>query len=102
MLERPVIDIGFDGWEDLPYEKSARKGLDYIHMAKLLALGGIRVARSFKELEEHINAYLADPSLDEQWRIVSALKECGPLDGRATDRVVEILLKLVHKRVYPD
>jgi hypothetical protein len=97
MLERPVINIGFDGWEDLPYERSARKGLDYIHMAKLLALGGIRIARSFRELEEHINTYLCDPTLDKQGRILSAFKECGRLDGRATERVVETLLKLVHE-----
>ena len=97
MLDRPVIDIAFDGWEDLPYERSARKGLDYIHMAKLLALGGIRIARSFKELEEHINSYLCDPSLDKQGRMLSVLKECGPPDGQATDRVVETLLTLAHE-----
>jgi hypothetical protein len=97
MMGRPVIDIGFDGWEDLPYERSARKGLDYIHMAKLLALGGIRTARSFTELEDHINAYLGDPALDEQERIFSAVKECGPLDGQATERVVETLLKLLQR-----
>jgi hypothetical protein len=94
MLGRPVIDIGFDGWEDLPYERSARTALDFIHMAKLLSLGGVRIARSFKDLENHINAYLCNPSLDQQGRLLSALKECGPLDGQATDRAAETLLNL--------
>lgn len=100
MLDRPVIDIAFDGWQDLPYEKSARSGLDDIHMAKLLALGGIRIARSFEELKGHINTYLGDPSLDESRRILSALKECGPLDGQAAERVAETLLTLAYKVNY--
>ena len=63
ILDRPVINIGFDGREELPYERSARRGLDYIHITKLLALGGVRVARSFDHLAAHINAYLKNPAL---------------------------------------
>jgi CDP-glycerol glycerophosphotransferase (TagB/SpsB family) len=94
MLDRPVINIAFDGWEELPYERSARQSLDYLHMAKLLALGGIRIARSFSELESHINAYLCDPSLDHEGRMVSVAQECGPRDGRAAERVAATLVKL--------
>jgi hypothetical protein len=94
MLDRPVINIGFDGWEELPYERSARRGLDYIHMAKLLALGGIRVARSFSELEQHINMYLRDPYLEHKGRMLSAAQECGPRDGQAAERIAITLLKL--------
>ena len=94
MLDRPVVNIAFDGWEELPYEKSARRGPNYIHMANLLALGGIRTARSFSELERHINAYLCNPSLDHNGRMLSAARECGPRDGRATQRVATKLLEL--------
>jgi len=97
MLDCPVINVGFDGCEDLPYERSARRGLDYIHMAKLLALGGVRIARSYRELESHINDYLCDPSCDRQTRLLSAAQECGHLDGRSTERVVETLITLVHE-----
>ena len=76
MLDRPVINIGFDGWQDLPYEKSARRGLDYIHMRKLLSLGGVRLARSFTELQNHINAYLNDPGLDHEGRNLTVEQEC--------------------------
>lgn len=94
MLDRPVINIAFDGWTDLPYERSARQSLDYIHMAKLLALGGFRTARSFRELQAHIDAYLRDPSLDQQGRLLSATQECGARDGRATERVADALLNV--------
>ena len=94
VLERPVINVAFDGWEEVPYEWSARRGPDYIHMAKLLAFGGIRIARSFDELKRHINAYLCDSRLDHEQRMVSAAQECGPCDGRAAERVATTLLGL--------
>ena len=94
ILDRPVIDIGFDGWEELPYEQSARRGLDYIHITKLLALGGVRVARSFEDLAAHINAYLQNPALDREARALSARQECGPQDGQATKRAGDALLQL--------
>src|SRR5262249_19599586 len=71
MLDCPVVNIGFDGYEDLPYAQSARQNLEFIHMAKLLALGGMRIARSFSELAQHINAYLGDPRLEQAGRMYS-------------------------------
>jgi len=97
MLNRPVIDIGFDGCEELEYERSARRVLDYTHMAKLLALGGIRVARSFAELKDYINTYLANPNLEREKRLLAAMQECGPCDGRATERVANTLFDLVYR-----
>jgi len=94
VVGRPVISTAFDGWEELSYEKSARQGLDYFHLAKLLALGGVRVARTFGELERHINSYLANPRLDHEERMVSAAQECGPCDGHAAQRVASTLLGL--------
>jgi hypothetical protein len=92
MLDCPVINIGFDGSHDLPYEKSARRGLDYIHMAKLLSLGGVRLARSFAELQNHINTYLDDAGLDREGRSLTVAQECGLADGRAAERVASTLL----------
>ena len=98
MLDRPVVNIGFDGWEKLPYERSARKSLDFIHMAKLLAFGGVRVARSFRELKESIDAYLNNPALDREGRRRSVEQECGPLDGRAAERVANVLTHLTRQQ----
>jgi CDP-glycerol glycerophosphotransferase (TagB/SpsB family) len=98
VLDCPVINIGFDGREALPYDRSARRGLDFTHMTKLLALGGVRVARTFDELAEHINVYLRDPALDREGRKRSSAQECGPQDGQAAARVVSTLLELVQRR----
>jgi hypothetical protein len=95
ILDRPVIYIGFDGWTELPYDRSTRRGLDYTHIVKLLAMGGVRVARSFSDLVECMNAYLQDPYLDREGRKQVAMQECGLQDGRATERVVSTLLALI-------
>jgi CDP-glycerol glycerophosphotransferase (TagB/SpsB family) len=97
ILDRPVINIGFDGWDELPYNQSARRGLDYAHIVKLLTLGGMRVARSFDELAGHINAYLENPDLDQQARALSAAQECGLQDGQATKRAGEALIHLCRR-----
>jgi hypothetical protein len=97
MLDRPVINVGFDGWQDLPYEKSARRGLDFIHMRKLLSLGGVKLARSFAELQSHIGAYLDDPTLDREGRSLTVAQECGSADGRAAERVAFTLLELAER-----
>ncbi len=94
VLDRPVINIAFDGRKDLPYEWSARRGPDYSHMSKLLAFGGIRIARSFDELKRHINSYLCEPNLDHEQRMIAAAQECGPCDGRAGERIAQALLTL--------
>jgi hypothetical protein len=97
MADRPVITIAFDGWKDLPYHRSVRRGLDFTHIAKLLALGGVRIARSFDDLFEHIDAYLNDPALDRRARSLSVARECGLQDGQATERVANTLLNLVDR-----
>jgi hypothetical protein len=97
MLDCPVINISFDGSEELPYEKSTRRGLDYIHMTKLLALNGVRIARSFDDLKKHINAYLGNPKLDCDQRLLTATQECGPRDGKAAERVAAVLYRLCNE-----
>jgi hypothetical protein len=97
MFDCPVINIGFDGRQDLSYEKSARRGLDYIHMTKLLSLGGVKLVRSFGELQNQINAYLEDTSLDRNGRSLTVAQECGLADGRAAERVAGTLLELARR-----
>lgn len=94
MLDKPVITVAFDGHEDLPYWDSARHGLDYFHLAKLFQFGGVRVARSFHELRQHINTYFVKPDLDQEARLLSATQECGIKDGYASQRAAQALAQL--------
>ena len=98
-MDRPVITVGFDGLEELPYDLSARRGLDFTHIKKMLALGGVRVAQSFVDLEAHINDYLCEPHLERDERIYTAVQECGAQDGCAAERVAVTIASLCQQKV---
>jgi hypothetical protein len=88
LLDKPVIITSFDANFKLPYWKSARRLIDYTHLAKVIALGGITVVRSFEELFQWIPTYLDHPAYLHQERQYTAQQECYQLDGKATERAV--------------
>jgi hypothetical protein len=88
LLDKPVIITSFDADFKLPYWKSARRLIDYTHLAKVIAMGGITIARSFEELFQWIPTYLDHPGHLQQERQYTAQQECYQLDGKATERSV--------------
>ena len=95
---KPVILTCFDANYEVPWWKSVRRLADYPHLVKLIALGGVRVTRSFQELRAAIDDYLADPGLDSQGRALTKEQECGPGDGLASRRVAAALTNLVRNQ----
>ena len=53
----------------------------------------VRVVRSMDDLLATITTYLQDPSLDREGRAAMVREICGPLDGHASDRIADDLLK---------
>ena len=94
MLGKPVILTSFDAEEQLPWWQGARRVADYIHYRKFLEHGGVEVVRSFSELAEAIQAYLQNPTKDIEKRQRTLEAECGTCDGRATERITEVLVEL--------
>lgn len=94
LADTPVITLAFDGSANYPYEQSARAGIDYIHMAKLLKCGGVRIAKSFDDLEAHINRYLENRELDSSGRAKTVTEECGLQDGQASQRIANAIAGL--------
>ena len=68
MVDKPVIVAAFDGYETLPWYKSGRRQMDYIHYYKLIQLGGVKVSYSFEEFTEHLHHYINDPNADWELR----------------------------------
>ncbi len=95
MCGRPVILTSFDAEEQLPYWNSARRLIDYTHLKKFVAQGGVRVTRSYEELAAAVSAYLADPDLDAALRAATVRRYCLAADGGATDRAVAFYEKLM-------
>jgi hypothetical protein len=92
MHDRPVVLTSFDGAMNETYWRSARRLINYPHLAKLIDMGGITVTRSYAELGQALRQYLAVPGLLADEREQSARAECLARDGAATSRVVQALL----------
>ena len=95
VLDKPVVCVAFDPTDEpVSYWRSAERFYNSSdHFEALVATGGVRVARSEQELAEHINAYLADPTLDMngRQRIIRLFAE--PHDGRSGTRLAEALME---------
>jgi hypothetical protein len=96
--DKPVILSLFDGEDDVPWHRSIRRYNDVIHMRKLIELGGLQVASSFDEFGALIKRYLSDPSLDSEGRAHTRARECGQVDGRACERIADVLAGLTNDR----
>ena len=97
MVDKPVIVVAFDAHENLPWYKSGRRQMDYIHYYKLVELGGVKVANSFVEFTDHLNHYINDPDADWDLRQNTLYQECGENDGKATERVAEALTVILKR-----
>ncbi len=102
MVGKPVVISAFDGEEELPWWQSARRQMDYDYYKKLIGMGGVKVAGSYGEFDALIRTYLDDPQADREARERALRRECGEPDGRATERVAEVLLHLVKKHAFVD
>lgn len=95
MNGRPVILTSFDANEELPYWQSARRLIDFTHLRKFVAEGGVSVVHSFAELEDTIKAYANDPEHNLARRRATLEAECFQPDGQATARVVGTIEKIL-------
>ena len=92
MTDRPVVLTSFDGDATIDYWLSARRLRDYTHLAKIIALGGIRVTTDYAALEASIEDYLTDPGRDGEARRETIAAYCTVADGTATQRAADYYL----------
>ena len=97
MHHKPVVLTSFDGHVNLPYWNSARRLIDYTHLKKILAKGGVESVSSYKALEWAICEYVKDPSKNERLRKKTLHAYCLNDDGFSTERVVEVLTKKLNQ-----
>jgi len=92
IFDTPVVNINFDGLDDSPYVKSARRYYSFTHYVNITSRGAVRVAKSPGELVRDVAGYLANPSLDAGGRQQVVLDQCQFTDGRSAERVVQLVL----------
>lgn len=97
-LNRPIILTAFDT-EDFPKWQSARRLMEYIHLAKFASYGAARMVNSLEEMKESIFKYLEDPEYLNLERKKVVEEECYKNDGRATERFVENVSHLLQNKI---
>lgn len=98
MCGTPVALTSFDADYNLPYWESARRLVDYTHLATFLASGEVKSTRSYDELDAEIRRFVSVASTPEK-NLVHAPRTLQQMvykaDGEATERVVQVLRQLV-------
>ncbi|MBS1790726.1 MAG: hypothetical protein JST85_23615 [Acidobacteria bacterium] len=93
--DRPVVNIAFDVAQPPIFGKSLWEFYyRFDHYRPIVEIGAARFARSRRELAEHINAYLENPSLDrDQRRQLVELEVAMPI-GQASRNIIETLKQI--------
>ena len=92
ICDLPTIHIGFD-----PYTFGLRFSVTtgflqrQTHNRRPLRLAAARVVKSEEEIFAALEAYLGDRTLDQEARRIYAESECGELDGKSGERLVNMI-----------
>jgi hypothetical protein len=96
LLDTPVVlaaeEVGLDGGS------AGRGWTEFEHLTALTRYGAGRVAQHLDEIPVLVRQAILDPDADREARRRVAEEECGPLDGRAGERVGRRLLELAGAR----
>ena len=92
-FDKPIIFIGYDGFQELDYLHSIRHRYDFEHYSNVIKTKGVRLARTEGELIKYINNYLENPELDKKGRELLREKLLYKCDGKSGERVVKAILE---------
>ncbi len=92
IFDTPVVNICFDGPEEAPSVRSARRYYSFTHYVNITSRQAVRVAQSPAEMIAAVQRYLEDPTLDAAGRRQVVLDQCQFTDGQSSDRVVRCVL----------
>lgn len=94
-FDKPIINIGFgclyEGLDKRFGRDNTYTLYDCDHFGWVLETGATKKVDTPNQLKAQINSYLLNPQLDAQAREVLRKKLCFKLDGRASERIVNIL-----------
>jgi len=91
----PVVNVAWDGFSTVPYEKSCRRYYNFNHYKKIVETGGVTIAQNLDETIQQIQRYLDDPSLESAGRAKIREEQCYKLDGHSGERIGNYLVELL-------
>lgn len=91
MFNKPVVIIYFDEVER-SYWESVKRYYDSEYYRPVAESGGVRFAKNPEELNSLVGQYLENSRLDEEGRARIAREQAYKIDGKATERLAQVLL----------
>ncbi len=95
IFDKPSITIAFDGDKQIRPELSVSRYYKYVHLERVVKTRGMKVAHNFNEFIKLINEYLQQPDLDRACRKLIVKENAYIIDGGASARVANFLVKLL-------
>jgi len=96
--DKPIVNIAFDIASPPPLGVPLWDFYyQFEHYRPVVELGAARFARSPEELAEHVNAYLEDPSLDQNGRRRLVALGVGHPVGGSSQCIIEVLKKIARR-----
>lgn len=97
-VDTPVVNIGFDENEKIPYFDSVVRYYDYTHYRNIVRTGGVRIAKNKEDLLKYINMYLENPKLDSEGRRKIVEEQVYYTDGKSGERIARCILELLNHK----
>ena len=96
-FDTPVISLAFDGDLVRPSNDSFLLEYAFEHYKPLVAAQGTWLVGSYGELDRAIRRYLSDPTIHSKGRKIIREEHIEPLDGKASQRLVDYLVESARK-----
>jgi hypothetical protein len=93
IFDTPVVNIAFDGADELPLPLSIRRYLHFEHYRPVVETQAAKMANSLDELVTYIAAYLERPWEDRAGRRALVQRLCGFTEGNSGERVARTVLR---------
>ncbi|MCC6258021.1 MAG: hypothetical protein IT254_06850 [Chitinophagaceae bacterium] len=93
---KPVIVTAFDNEEELPWHLSIKRAMEYEHFRNIIDSGAVAKTNNYQELQDAISEAITNPKARMEKMKSILFDEVGIDDGRATERVVEVLQKMAN------
>ncbi len=87
ILDKPIINIAFDGFSEKNYVESVRQYYDFNHLRKIVQTGGVKIAYSKNDLLKQINELLENPSIGKDGRRKIVEEQCAFSDSGSGKRL---------------
>lgn len=90
-LDRPVVNLAFDGDLSVDYHASVRRWYEMDHYRPVVESGAVALAENYDQLAGALSAYLGDSGRDAEGRARCRAELLEPLDGRASQRLAALM-----------